>query len=235
MLESQLQEVKDDMDNLVFKEMVFNQSNRDNVLRKLDVKPKKSFNIKLVFSYASVLSIFTFLVFSNVQFTGNSLGYIGINSTLQALELELNEQLITDARNGVFSPVPDVSIGMSINEVKEIIGKPIKEEHLNELDVVLFYSHFHLLFFENTLNFISINNITNVNKIDLINFFGNPDYEKYSEEHSHGLVTFPIQAKGNVTWYFNCYVDIEDKQTIKEIQFSNAEIRFKEGIGVIGE
>lgn len=228
MLESQLQEMKDDMDNSVFKEMVFNQSSRDNVLRKLDWKPKKSFNIKLVFSYTSVLLIITFLVLSNVQITDEILEGIGLKSSSQALQLELNEQLISDARNGVFSPAPDISIGMSMDEVKAILGKPIREERLNQLDIVLFYNHFHLLFYENELDFIAINNIDHVNKNDMINFFGKPDYEKFSEKHGYGLVRFSIKGAGNLNWYFNCFVDIQDKQTIKEIQFSNATINFKE-------
>lgn len=226
MLESQLREMKDDMDNSVFKEMVFSQSSRDNVLRKLDSKPKKSFNIKLVFSYTSVLLIITFLVLSNTQFTDEILEGIGLKSSSQ-VQLELNEQLIADARNGVFSPAPDISIGMSLDEVKAILGKPIREERLN-LDIVLFYNHFHLLFYENELDFIAINNIDHVNKNDMINFFGKPDYEKFSEKHGYGLVRFSIKGAGNVNWHFNCFVDIQDKQTIKEIQFSNASISFKE-------
>ena len=45
MLESQLQKMKDDMDNSVFKDMVFDHSKRSNVLRKLDSKPNTTLTI----------------------------------------------------------------------------------------------------------------------------------------------------------------------------------------------
>lgn len=88
------------------------------------------------------------------------------------------------------------------------------------VDTVLVYNHFHLLFFENELDFISITNIDHVDKNDMNNFFGKPDYEKFIEQRGYGIVTYSINGTKNAKWYFNCFVDIQDKQTIKEIQFS---------------
>lgn len=224
MLEKQLVELKEDMNDSVFKDVVFTQKHRSKVLNKIETKSKKSFNMKLILSSTFSVLIFCVLLLSTIQFKDGKL--IGSDSGSQFFSLELNEQLIVDAKNGIFSPVPSVRYGMSVDEVKEILGEPNAVKTPSEIDTVYFYGDFYLLFMENELKFISISNVGNINKEDMIKFFGRPSYEAYNEEHGHGLVRFSVGDSSNKKWHFNCFVDIHDKNTISGIQFSKEVIHF---------
>lgn len=219
MLETQLQELKKAMNNSIFKDVEFSGKQRNIVLNKLDRKHKNPFNLKILFSSTFAVLIFCVLLLSTIQIKPE-------NSIIQTtgsnfFPFELNEQLITDAKKGVFSPVPSVSYNMTLNEVEEILGSPVSVENPSQIDTVLHYEGFHLLFIEQRLKFIAVS-ITNIKKDDLINFFGKADYENFNEQLGIGIVTFSV---GN-RWHFNFFVDIQDRSTIKGVQFSKDVIRW---------
>ncbi|WP_239430713.1 hypothetical protein [Sporosarcina sp. ACRSL] len=217
-------ELKADMNNSVFKDMEFGQKQRNNVLNKLDAKNKNPFNVKFILSSTFSVLIFCVLLLSTIQIKDGML--IGRDSGSQFYPLQLNEQLIADAKNGIFSPVPSVSYGMSVDEVRGILGEPNSVEMPSEIDTVLWYGDIYLLFTFDELLFTSISNIPHITKEDMIKVFGRPDYEAYNEEHGHGLVTFSVGDSIYKKWHFNCFVDIQDKNTITSIQFSKDVIRF---------
>ena len=224
MLETQLQELKEDMNSSIFKDVEFSKKQRSIVLSKLDRKHKKHLNLKIFFTSAFAVLIFSVLLLSTIQLKSENI--IDQTAGSNFFPLELNEQLITDAKKGIFSPVPSVSYNMSLNEVKGILGNPFSVIKPSQIDTVLHYGEFYLLFIEQRLKFIGVTNITNVKKDDLIKLFGKPDYENYNEQRGYGLVTFSVGDSIYNRWHFNCFVDIKDKNTIKDIQFSKDVIRF---------
>lgn len=222
MLEKQLVELKEDMNNSLFKEMVFTQKHKSNVLNKIEVKNKKSFNVKLILSSTFSVLLFCVLLLSTLQVKDGNIS----NAGSQFFQLALNEQLIADAKNGIFSPVPSVGYGMSLDEVTDILGEPSSVEMPSQIDTVLMYGDIYLLFINDELKFTSISNIPHITKEDMIKLFGRPDYEAYNEEHGHGLVRFSVGDSIYKKWHFNCFVDIHDKNTISSIQFSKDVILF---------
>ncbi|WP_432363255.1 hypothetical protein [Sporosarcina sp. UB5] len=219
MLEKQLMGLKEDMNNSIFKNLAFDHKQRSVVLNKLDRKNKHPFNIKIILSSSFSVLIFCVLLLSTIQIKDKNL--IGRDSGSQFFPFELNEQLITDAKEGRFSPVPSVTYGMSLVEVKELLGEPNMIEMPSEIDTVFSYDDFYLLFIEDELKFICISDFGNINKEDLISFFGRPDYENYNEELGVGVVTFSVGR-----WNFNFFIDIQDKSTIRSLQFSRDVIRY---------
>jgi hypothetical protein len=217
-------ELKEDMNNSVFKDMIFSHEHRSVVLNKLDAKKKNLFNSKLILSSTFSVLIFCVLLLSTVQIKDGNL--IGRNSGSQFYPLKLNEQLIVDAKNGIFSPVPSIIYGMTLDEVTEILGEPDSVKIPSKIDTVLTYGDIYLLFIEDELKFTSISNIPHITKEEMIKIFGRPDYEAYNEEKGHGIVRFSVGDSLYKKWYFNCFVDIHDKNTISSIQFSKDIILF---------
>lgn len=233
----ELENLKEELNGSIFKDIHYTDVHMREVLSSLHKTRKRNKQRIMKPVLVGLASAVCFMVLFQMAFMKNS-PFTGSHSDNHVIAeeptyyLEVNEKLLTDAKQRKFSPVPSIVIGYSMDSVKRILGTPDQEysaeNHPGMGDYsTLIYDNLKLSFRNGKLWSINISEL-NLNISELSSVLGKPVYQ-HKEENSAEveLYTYVVLAHGNEGFYFHCKPSRDDKTTIESVSFTNEPVFYE--------